>query len=193
MDYSATFARHFARLVSLLMYDAANVDEQKVSLRALVTVNKNGSVALASREWELLANDQPIPGALTGVRDVASQMVEHSLREIQIGAASSAADLLGLARIIATRPTAGDPAAEVTQKLVALGAKSIAFVTTTPVRAPVESESAAPTAVVASDSEESVMDAPAAAAQEASSTRWPRAASRASLCAGTGSGSRARR
>src|SRR2546423_12938886 len=104
MDPSGTFARHFARLVSLLMYDAGNVDEQKVSLRALVTVNKTGSVTLVSAgDSALRANDEEIPGALMGVADVASQMAEHSLREIHIDTASSAADLLGVARIIATR------------------------------------------------------------------------------------------
>ena len=69
MDYSATFARHFARLVSLLMHEMGNVDEQKVSLRALVTVNKGGPVLLLSHDWQLLCNDQPVPGALTGVQD----------------------------------------------------------------------------------------------------------------------------
>lgn len=108
MDYSATFARHFARLVSLLMHEVSNVDEQKVSLRALVTVNKNGAVTLDAQDWQLLVNDQPVPGALTGVQDVASQMAAHSLRRIQIGAGSSPADLLGVARIIAARATPGD-------------------------------------------------------------------------------------
>src|SRR5258708_7462129 len=36
MDYSTTFARHFSRLVSLLIHDVGNTDEQKMALRALV-------------------------------------------------------------------------------------------------------------------------------------------------------------
>ena len=132
MDYSVTFARHFARLVSLLMYDAANVDEQKVSLRALVTVSRNGSVSLTTRDSQLHANEQEVPGALMGVSDLASQMIDHSLTEIHVEATSNAADLLGLARIVATRPGVDDKTAHVTQKLSALGAKSIRVVTATP-------------------------------------------------------------
>ena len=132
MDYSVTFARHFARLVSLLMYDAANVDEQKVSLRALVTVSRNGSVSLSTRDSQLHANEQEVPGALMGVSDLASQMIDHSLSEIHVEATSSAADLLGLARIVATRPSVDDKTTHVTQKLSALGAKSIRVVTATP-------------------------------------------------------------
>src|SRR5688500_12514725 len=108
MDYSATFARHFSRLVSLLMHEVGNVDEQKVSLRALVAVSKNGPVTLAAHDWQLLANDQPVPGALTGVQDVVSQMTAHSVLKIAISAGSGAADLLGVARIIAAEAKPGD-------------------------------------------------------------------------------------
>jgi hypothetical protein len=41
MDHSVTFARHYARLLWLVLHEPANVDEQKASLRALVTVSKD--------------------------------------------------------------------------------------------------------------------------------------------------------
>lgn len=168
MDYSATFARHFARLVSLLMHEVSNVDEQKVSLRALVTVNKNGAVTLDAQDWQLLVNDQPVPGALTGVQDVASQMAAHSLRRIQIGAGSSPADLLGVARIIAARATPGDGGAQATQKLAALGAKAIEFVTIAPIPvAVVDAPAAAPAAPEPAATGESGAAAATRAAQEA--------------------------
>src|SRR5438105_4655853 len=133
MDYSATFARHFARLVSLLLHEIGNVDEQKVSLRALVTVNKNGVVTLVAHDWQLLCNDQPVPGALTGVQDVASQMAAHSLLRLEFGAGSAAADLLGAARILAAEASPGDNGVQVTQRLAALGATTIQFTTVAPV------------------------------------------------------------
>mgnify|MGYP006177385311 CR=1 FL=1 len=34
MDYSVTFARHFSRLVWLLLHETGNIDEQKAALRA---------------------------------------------------------------------------------------------------------------------------------------------------------------
>src|SRR5205809_7844128 len=84
MDHSATFARHFARLVSLLMHETGNVDEQKVSLRALVTVSKSERVILVADDWQLTVNGDVVPGALTGVQDVTSQMTAHSIRSIEV-------------------------------------------------------------------------------------------------------------
>jgi HEAT repeat protein len=127
MDYSATFARHFSRLVSLLMHEMSNVDEQKMSLRALVTLSKNGAVTLWPRDWRLFANGAEIPGALTGVQDTAAQMTGHSLTRLEIGMGANAADLLGLARIVASPPAAGDGGEQVRQKLTALNARRIAF------------------------------------------------------------------
>lgn len=130
MDYSVTFARHFCRLVSLLMHDRGSVDEQKVSLRALVTVSRNGPVTLSVMEPTLAANDHPVAAALTGVRDVAAQMVAHALLGIEFGAASAAPDLLGVARIVAAQ--AGDAGAGAQEKLHALGARTIRFITAAP-------------------------------------------------------------
>jgi len=140
MDYSATFARHFARLVSLLMHDVDNVDEQKVSLRALVTVNREGVFTIVPRDWELLVNDQVVPGALTGVQDVASQMSAHAILRIEVGQGSSPADLLGLARILASEAAAGDGGAQARRKFRSLGAKGITMRTAEPVTAPASAE-----------------------------------------------------
>ena len=149
MDQSGTFARHFARLVSLLMHELGNVDEQKVSLRALVALSKNGPVTLAEQDLDLTANGRPVAGALTGVRDVAAQMAAHSVERIEFGAESTAADLLGVARIIAGIPAAGDGGEQVRQKLRALKARTVAFVTPppepTPVSAPFPAAEPGPT------------------------------------------------
>lgn len=136
MDYSATFARHFSRLVSLLMHEAGSVDEQKVSLRALVTVSRNGPVTLSVAEGTLVANDYPIAAALTGVQDVAAQMTAHSILQIVFGAAIAAPDLLGTARIIAAHAQPADGGALAREKLKALGTTAIEFITATPEPAP---------------------------------------------------------
>lgn len=145
MDYSATFARHFARLVSLLMHDGDNTDEQKVSLRALVTLSKSGPVHIVGQDWQLLANDEIVPGALTGVQDVAAQMSAHSVVRIQIGDGCTPADLLGVARIVASTASPGDGGAQVRRKLRGLGARGIDLVTLEPVTAPAPE---APTVIV---------------------------------------------
>ncbi|MEX2179003.1 MAG: HEAT repeat domain-containing protein [Gemmatimonadaceae bacterium] len=144
MDHSATFARHFARLVWLLINEVGSVDEQKMSLRALVTVSRGGPVTLLVHELHLLANDQLVPGALTGVRDVASQMTAHSVERIQLDANSRAADILGLARILAATAATGDGGAQATQKLAALSAKTITAVMVAPAAPPPVAPAPAP-------------------------------------------------
>lgn len=131
------------------MHEAGNVDEQKVSLRAMVAVSRNGPVALIAQDWQLVANDEPVPGALTGVKDVAAQMTAHSLLKIQIGEKTGPADLLGVARIIASDAKPGDGGALARKKLAALGPKTIEFVTLTP--EPVAVSSDAPTVVTPTD------------------------------------------
>ena len=66
MDYSVTFARHYSRLVWLLLHETSNVDEQKASLRVLVTVAKDGAVTLASDGADITANGHDVPGVLSG-------------------------------------------------------------------------------------------------------------------------------
>ena len=133
------------------MHEVGNVDEQKVSLRAMVAVSKNGLVTLEGQDWQLLSNDQPVPGALTGVQDVAAQMAAHSLLKIQIGEKSGPADLLGVARIVATEAQPGDGGVHARQKLAALGPKTIEFVTLAPVPVPVAVSSEAPTVLTPTD------------------------------------------
>lgn len=165
MDYSATFARHFARLVSLLMHEMSNVDEQKMSLRALVTLSKSGAVTMWPEERHLFSNGVEIPGALTGVQDTATQMSGHSLQRVEVGSGANAADLLGLARIIAATATAGDGGEQVKQKLTALNARRITFeIPAPPPPAPEPAVSAeAPTVKVEVDAREAA-NAMAAAA-----------------------------
>lgn len=162
MDHSASFARHFARIVSLMLHEAGNVDEQKLSLRALVTLSKNGPVALVSRDLQLTVNDQPIAGALTGVQDVAAQMAAHSMLRVDIGASTKAADILGVARIIASNAKPGDFGEQARQKFTALGAKTVKIETPEPPPPPVQSLSEAPTVIVPAEP-----GAPAPAAQAA--------------------------
>jgi len=154
MDQSASFARHFARLLWLLLHEVSNVVEQKMSLRALVIVSKSGPVALVVREGQLFANDVVVPAPLTGVHEVQSQMEAHSIERIDVGATSSAADLLGLARILAGQAAKGDGGTQARQKLAALGPCDITFVT-------VPARAEEPTLVVSAKPEPAPAPAPA--------------------------------
>jgi hypothetical protein len=128
MDHSVTFARHYARLLWLLLHEAANVDEQKSSLRALVTVSKDGAVSITAAGDALMANGTAVPGALAGVPDVARRMSVHGIAEVGFTAAAAAAGLLGSARILAGEPAVGDAGAAAIDRLQALGASGVRFV-----------------------------------------------------------------
>ena len=125
MDYSVTFARHFSRLVWLLLHESGNIDEQKAALRAVVTVSKDGPVKLATQDWRLVVNGAALPEALTGVQDLAAQLIGHAVRELDVDRAAAPADLLGIARILAAEPVPGDGGRAVEQKLAAMGAKTV--------------------------------------------------------------------
>jgi hypothetical protein len=125
MDYSVTFARHFSRLVWLLLHEPQNIDEQKAALRAVNTVSKDGPVTLGTREWRLVVNGQQLPEALTGVQDLAAQLIGHAVVELHFSTGTPPAELLGVARILAAEPTPGDGGQAVVQKLGALGAKAV--------------------------------------------------------------------
>lgn len=141
MDQSPTFARHFARLVWLLMNDAGNVDEQKMSLRALATISKLGDVRLHVSDAGLLANTQPVAAALTGVHELTRRMAAHSARGVSFAAGARAADLLAAARALAGEATASG-------ELVA--PKAVTWELQPGVGAPGEPASVAPAAVEAS-------------------------------------------
>jgi HEAT repeat protein len=125
MDYSVTFARHFSRLLWLLLNDSNAIDEQKSALRALLTVSKDGPVTLTTEDWRLIVNGAALPEALTGVQDLTAQMIGHAVREITIDASALPADVLGTARILAAEPIPGDGGRVFVEKLQALGSKTV--------------------------------------------------------------------
>ena len=126
MDHSVTFARHYARLLWLLLHEPTNIDEQKASLRALVTVSKEGAVSLAANGDAVWANATPVPSVLAGMTDVARQMASHGIAEVAIDAGAAAAGVLGSARILAGEAS-GEGGAAALAKLQALGAAGVRF------------------------------------------------------------------
>jgi HEAT repeat protein len=125
MDYSVTFARHFSRLVWLLLHEPQNVNEQKAALRAVNTVSKDGPVTFGTREWRLVVNGAQLPEALTGVQDLAAQLIGHAVVELHFSTGAPPAELLGVARILAAEPMPGDGGATVQQKLGAMSAQAV--------------------------------------------------------------------
>jgi HEAT repeat protein len=104
MDYSVTFARHFARLVWLLVHDVGNTDEQKAALRALATITREGFVSLGERAGQFTANGTALPAVLSGVSDVVARMGAHGVKTMEFDRNATAADILRLARQLAATP-----------------------------------------------------------------------------------------
>jgi HEAT repeat protein len=127
MEHSLIVARHFAQLVWLLLHEPANTDEQKVALRAMVTLSRNGAVNLSLHSDSLQVNGEVVPFALTGVADVAKQMKLHGLAMITVDANAAAAHMLGVARIIAGMPTLDDGGAAAEAQRLAAGATTVRF------------------------------------------------------------------
>ena len=125
MDHSTTFARHFARLVHLLLHEPKNIANQKAALRLLVAMAKEGQVTLAMRDWQVVSNGALLPPQLEGVEDLGAQLIGHAVTELVAEKDANAADLLGIARILATEPIPGDGGRGVADKLAALGAKTV--------------------------------------------------------------------
>jgi HEAT repeat protein len=125
MDHSTTFARHFARLVYLLLHEPKNIANQKAALRLLVAMSKEGEVTLTSRDWLVLANGSVVPQQLEGVTELGAQLIGHAVLELVAERNAVPADLLGAARALATEPVPGGEGESISDKLVASGAKTV--------------------------------------------------------------------
>lgn len=117
MDNSLTLARHFARLLWLLIHEGQSVDEQKVALRAVVYVSKEASVRLSYKAGRLAVNNLVMPQALAGVQELAERLVEHGISEIEIDEGAKPSELLSLARLLAVGVASTSDVADFTQRL----------------------------------------------------------------------------
>ena len=129
VDYAVAFARHFSRLVWLLLREPDSINEQKAALRALVTLSKEGAVVLAVQDGNFTVNGALLPPALTGVQEVVAQFQGNAVREMAVEIGALAADVLGTARVLAAvsggAPGTGDEGREVDAKLRALAPRTV--------------------------------------------------------------------
>jgi HEAT repeat protein len=128
MEYSTLFARHFTRLVWLLLHEPANVNEQKSTLRAMVALSKFGAIGIESRDWQVMTEGVALPDSTSGATELVAQMAVHGIRAIRFGVGPAPAHILGVARLLATRPGDGDPGQAAIAHLKTIGATSITVV-----------------------------------------------------------------
>jgi hypothetical protein len=125
MEIPLTFARHYARLVWLLLYDAESYEAQIASLSALVSASRAGPVTIQTRDWRLAMNGEFVPDRYTGAQDLTAQLIGHSILEFTVVQGASPADMLLLARILASEPVPGDGGKNVLERLRALDARTV--------------------------------------------------------------------
>ena len=128
MELSATFARLFARLVWLLIHDAENVNEQKMSLRGVVSIGKQGAVRLHVADGALYADDEPVLAVLSGVPELTARMEAGQVAEVAFGTRPAAGELLALARALAGVDPEHPAPDELHGHLAEFGATTLRFV-----------------------------------------------------------------
>lgn len=112
MSQQVVFARAFAQLVWLLVYRPAATDEQKQALRAaLVELREEGFVlSLAELHRAIAAASAlaPAPHELPWLSELTARMAGHSVGLLDFAHGARAADVLGVARVLASAPVQGD-------------------------------------------------------------------------------------
>lgn len=132
MDHASSFARHLARLVWQLLNQSDAYDVQLASLQLLVGASRSGPVVIGVRDGECIANGVPVHDAGPEMQELAAQLGGHSIVELAFDRAASPADLLLMARILATAPVPGDGGRGVTARIRALDARSVTVRVPTP-------------------------------------------------------------
>jgi len=125
MDHAPTFARHLARLVWQLLTASDDYDLQLASLQLLVGASRAGAVTIGVTGQTLLANGAPLGDRGPEAEDLVAQLIGHSIHQIAFDQPSSPADVLLVARILATPPIAGDGGRSVVARLDSLGARTV--------------------------------------------------------------------
>ncbi len=125
MDHAPTFARHFARLVWQLLTESDDYDLQLASLQLLVGASRAGGVTIGGTGQTLLANGAPLGECGPEGEDLVAQLIGHSIHQIAFDQPSSPADVLLVARMLATPPIAGDGGRSLVARLDWLEARTV--------------------------------------------------------------------
>jgi HEAT repeat protein len=135
MSYALTFARHFARLVQMLLIEGSAYDKQLATLRSLVTVSEQGPVKIILHDMQLLsANAEVIPARFEGVDGLVAQLIGHSIVEIDFQQNASPADLMLAAKLLSVAASPGNGGEVALARVRALDAQTISLKVDMPVK-----------------------------------------------------------
>lgn len=121
--------QELARLVWLLVHRPDNVDEQKAALRAALGATRTSSHSISHAELSQCvaewARAQTHPTGLALISELASRMASHSVRAVEILPKAKAAEILGLARVLASDGVRDDSGAAFDDRIMALAPETI--------------------------------------------------------------------
>jgi hypothetical protein len=129
MTPSELFIHELAHLVWLLVYRPGYLDEQKSVLRSLRGVARDGDFRVVQSDLATTvaegATQSPAPAGQAWKAELSTRMAFHTVRTIDTGAGVTAADLLGLARALASSENSDEPGAAFDAQFVALASTSM--------------------------------------------------------------------
>ncbi|MBK5189360.1 MAG: hypothetical protein JJD97_14045, partial [Gemmatimonadaceae bacterium] len=135
MSYALTFARHFARLVQMLLLEGTAFEMQLATLRSLVTVSEQGPVKLILHDLQLLsANAEVVPARFEGVDGLVAQLIGHSIFELHFQQNASPADLLLSAKLLSVAASPGNGGEVALACMGALDAQTVTIKVDAPAR-----------------------------------------------------------
>jgi HEAT repeat protein len=134
MSYALAFARHFARLVQLLLIEGNAFEKQLATLRSLVTTSEQGPVKLVLHDMQLISvNAEVVPSRFDGVEDLLAQLIGHSIIEIEFQQNALLADLLLAAKLLSVEASPGNGGEVALSRVRALDAQTIAMKVEAPI------------------------------------------------------------
>ncbi len=130
IEQSIEFTREFAQLVWLLVHRPALIEEQKSSLRRTLSESARGRRIIALTELNHSLVDAvrlvPPPPELPWLSLLAARMAEHSAGMLDFSEKARPADVLGLARALASPPKTGDDGVHFDAMVVAVNPSTVA-------------------------------------------------------------------
>lgn len=124
MSPPATFSHHVARLVWLLVYRPTLTEEHKEALRSVLVEGRAGRHVITLAELNRAIADavgpSVLPPAMPWLNELAARMAAHSVAALEFAEGVKAADVLGVARVLASAPAPGDEGANFDARALAL-------------------------------------------------------------------------
>ena len=129
MTPTTDFTREFANLVWLLVHRTSMIAKQKETLRRALAATREGASVISmselNRSIALVVETRPAPTEIQSLSELSARMAGHSVSLLDFSRNARAADVLGIARVLASPSVHGDDGAHFDSRVVALAATTV--------------------------------------------------------------------